>query len=677
VTGHKRNPESGTTRIGIDTGGTFTDIAVIDPAGRARVLKRPSTPSDPSIALLEAIQAVRAAGIDTANAVVVHGTTVATNALLERRGASTALITNAGFADLLEIGRQNRRYLYTFNPDRAQPLIDASRRYEVEGRLDWQGAEITPLDTATVESAVSALRAQGIESVAVCLLFSYLNPAHERAVGEILRAAGLPVSLSAEIAPEPREYERASTTVANAFVSPIMARYLRQVEAKVQVAGGLRVMQSNGGALTVREASDAAIKTVLSGPAGGLVASAHLARTLGIAKALTFDMGGTSTDVSILLNGRPGMVTASEISGMPIRTPMLDIETIGAGGGSLAFADAAGGLRVGPKSAGSDPGPVAYGKGECITVTDANLYLGRMARNLTLGGAVRLHYERVHTYMERLARTLGLDPVAAAMGILGIANSAMARALRRVSTVRGHDTHDAALICFGGAGGMHACALAGDLGMARIVVPRYPGAFSALGLAMADVRRDFVEQIGGRRDWDWSGAEIADLIAGIVRRLRHSAARAMAAEGGYVESLAVEMRYVRQSFSLPVELRSGGSLERLVADFHAAHHHRYGYADSREPVEAVAVRLSATAPVELAEHPWSGPAQAAKPVDVMEAVFTEGTVAMPVFRRAELALGQRIEGPALLIQDDATTLVEPGWSLETVFGGVIEICAGK
>ncbi len=224
MTGHKRNPESGTTRIGIDTGGTFTDIAVIDPAGRARVLKRPSTPSDPSIALLEAIQAVRAAGIDTANAVVVHGTTVATNALLERRGASTALITNAGFADLLEIGRQNRRYLYTFNPDRAQPLIDASRRYEVEGRLDWQGAEITPLDTATVESAVSALRAQGIESVAVCLLFSYLNPAHERAVGEILRAAGLPVSLSAEIAPEPREYERASTTVANAFVSPITGR---------------------------------------------------------------------------------------------------------------------------------------------------------------------------------------------------------------------------------------------------------------------------------------------------------------------------------------------------------------------------------------------------------------------------------------------------------------------
>lgn len=655
-------------RVGVDVGGTFTDFVLIGSDGRLEVFKRASTPADPSASVVAGLQEALAAGELTPGFALAHGTTVATNALLERRGAVTALITTAGFRDVLEIGRQARENLYSFHPARPRPLLPRERRLEVRERLDWRGEVMTELDSAQAAWLLDALQAQEVESLAVCFLFSYLNPAHERQVGQMARERGFAVSLSCEIAPEPREYERTSTTVANAFVAPVMAGYLGRLEERLRDlgAGSLRIMQSNGGALSAQEAAERAVATALSGPAGGVVAAAQIGREAGLDRLLTFDMGGTSTDVALIQGGRCPVVTTAELAGMPLRTPMLDIHTVGAGGGSLARLDAAGGLRVGPQSAGADPGPVAYGKGETLTVTDANVLLGRLPADVLLAGRLPLDGARVRAYFQKLAARLGRTPEAAALGIVDVANAAMARALRHISVERGHDPADFTLLSFGGAGGLHACALAEALGMPAVLVPRYPGAFSALGLALADVQREYVQALPLQAERvEWSSPAIWEALRQQFERLEHQAAEAMRREGiapgSWHSQRLLDLRYVGQSFDLRVPV-AAADLPATIAAFHTAHRARYGHADPREPVEAVAVRIVAVAALERPPLAVALPSSPGAPIGETEVLFAGGPQRTRLYAREALAPEQCIEGPALLLQPDATTLVEPGWS---------------
>ncbi|HLK61725.1 MAG TPA: hydantoinase/oxoprolinase family protein [Chthonomonadaceae bacterium] len=654
-------------RVGVDVGGTFTDFVFVSATGEVMVRKRPSTPHDPSESVLAGLQEAREEGILHPRFALVHGTTVATNALLERRGAKTALLTTAGFRDVLEIGRQHREHLYTFHPTKPLPLIPREQRYELSERVDWQGETLLPLDAGQADTLLDRLQQEGYASLGVCLLFSYLNPEHERTVGEKARQRGFSVSLSCEIAPEPREYERSATTAANAFVAPIMARYLGRLEARLQEAEGdsLRVMQSNGGALSAREAAERAIKTALSGPAGGIVAAAQIGTQAGYAHLLTFDMGGTSTDVALIQNGQCPIVTQGSLGGMPLRTPLLDIHTVGAGGGSLARVDAAGGLRVGPQSAGADPGPVAYGRGETLTVTDANLLLGRLPSDVRLGGRVPLDGTRVRSYFARFAAELGSTPEAAALGIVRVANAAMARALRHISTERGHDPTRFTLLSFGGAGGLHACGLADALGMTSILIPRFPGAFSALGLALADTRREFMQALpisprpGGLSQQDW------EALMPHFERLLAEAERVMADDGFAPDTWhaerSLDLRYVGQSFDLRVPLPAHANLNAALASFHALHLARYGHADAHEPVEAVAVRLVAVGSNPLPRLTVSMPSAPGEPIHHVALTTAEAQVSAPVFLRDSLAAGQTLQGPALILQTDATTYLAQRW----------------
>jgi N-methylhydantoinase A len=651
----------------VDVGGTFTDFVMLGADGCLTVQKRSSTPTDPAQSVVEGLRAARAAGLLDPGFALIHGTTVATNALLERRGAVTALITTEGFRDLLEIGRQARDSLYTFHPTRPVPLLPRDARATLRERVDWRGDVVTPLDAAEASALLDRLAAQGFESLAVCFLFSYLNPAHERRVGALARERGFAVSLSCEVAPEPREYERASTTAANAFVAPLMARYLNRLEARLREtgAGTFRVMQSNGGALSAREAADRAVKTVLSGPAGGVVAAAQVGSEAGFARLLTFDMGGTSTDVALVLDGQCPVVTTSTLAGIPLRTPMLDIHTVGAGGGSLARRDAAGGLRVGPQSAGADPGPVAYGRGDTLTVTDANLRLGRLPADVRLAGHVALDGERVRAHFAPFSAQLGCSPEEAALGILRVANAAMSRALRHISVERGYDPAEFALLSFGGAGGLHACALAESLGMQAILIPRFPGAFSALGLARADARREYVQALSASGPTDWAAPETGAGLALRYAELERAAERDMAAEGfapgrWHGERL-LDLRYVGQSFDLRVPLAGSGDLPATIAAFHAAHRARYGHADPREPVEAVAVRLLAVGRAERLSLQTAIAEAPGEAIGESEVYCDRGWQRAALYLRDHLAAGQEIRGPAVVVQSDATTLIEPGW----------------
>jgi N-methylhydantoinase A len=662
-------------RVGVDVGGTFTDFVYVSAEGHFQVEKRASTPSDPSEGVTAGIAEMQARSPFAPRFSVLHGTTVATNALLERRGAQTALLTTKGFRDMLEIGRQAREHLYTFHPTRPQPLLSRERCLEVQERLDQRGEVLTPLDAAQAVHLLDALVAQGVESIAICLLFSYLNPTHEQQLGALARERGFVVSLSCEVAPEPREYERASTTVANAFVAPVMARYLSRLETRLRAlgAGSLRIMQSNGGALSAQEAAGRAVATVLSGPAGGVAAAAQVGREAGLEHLLSFDMGGTSTDVALILAGRCPVVTTGALGGLPLRTPMLDIHTVGAGGGSLAWLDAAGGLRVGPQSAGASPGPVAYGRGDTLTVTDANLLLGRLPAQVRLAGRVPLDAERVRAYFVPFAARLKRTPEEAALGVAQVANAAMARALRHISVERGYDPAAFTLLSFGGAGGLHACALAEALGMASVLVPRFPGAFSALGLTLADVQREYVRSLPvASRPPDWTAAATWEALVAHFAALEAQAAQDMAAEGfgpeGWQGQRLLDLRYVGQSFDLRVPL-AGSDLSATIAAFHTAHRARYGHADPREPVEAVAARLIAVGTLPRPRLAPDLPAAPGAPLGETEVYFEGAWQSAALYARETLSAGQRIAGPAIVLQTDATTLLEPGWQGLTDPGG--------
>jgi N-methylhydantoinase A len=660
--------------LGIDVGGTFTDFVLVDGAGQVRIHKLLTSARDPSVAILQGIADLEA-GPETT---VVHGATVATNALLERRGARTALITTAGFCDLLEIGRQIRSELYALHPTRPAPLVPAHWRFELPERVDCHGAILVPLEADATDASVRQILDDGLESVAVCFLFSFLNPEHERRVRERIGVlCGEPkpmVSLSCEVLPEYREYERMSTTVINAYVAPLTSRYLTNLEKGLN-ARRLRIMQSNGGVISAEAARTLAARTALSGPAGGVVGAFEMARMAGFDQAITFDMGGTSTDVS-LCPGRIQETTEGTIAGLPLRLPIIDIHTVGAGGGSIARLDAGGALRVGPQSAGSDPGPVCYGRDDAreITVTDANLVLGRLDAEHFLGGRMALDLERARARMQDLARSMSLPLEAAAWGVIRVANSNMERAIRTISVERGHDPRRFTLVAFGGAGPLHACELATVLRIPRVLIPPHPGVLSALGMVMADVTKDYSQTV-------MLPAEKAD--TGTLERLfapLYEQARADLRLEGYTDDSvqllpALDMRYVGQSYELVVGIgaRGAGREEgRHVEDFHIAHRRRFSYASEREPVEIVNLRLKAigraTKP-RFSHRPATGLDPKAAHIGYKQVHFADdesSPAARPIFAalyaRERLAPGNIVVGPSVIFQLDTTTVIPPGWA---------------
>jgi N-methylhydantoinase A len=582
--------------------------------------------------------------------------TVATNALLERRGARTALVTTEGFRDVLEIARQNRPSLYDLTRDRPPALVPRELRFTVKERMGPEG-EISPLDEASVKAAISAIREAEVEAVAVCLLFAFMHPEHERRVGEALREAldGVHVSLSSEVLPEFREYERFSTTAADAYLAPKLAAYLKNLAGKVEDAGMPTplIMQSAGGVVGIENAVDDAAAFVLSGPAGGVVGAAYVGSLGGYRDLLTFDMGGTSTDVAPVIGGEVQTTTETVIAGVPLRVPMVDAHTVSAGGGSIAWADAGGALRVGPHSAGAEPGPAGYDKGgEEPAVTDANLFLGYLADRAELGGEVVLRRELSEEALERLGKKIGLNALETALGIVRVADAEMVRALRVISVERGLDPREFALLAFGGAGGMHACRLAEELGMETVLVPRAGGVLSALGLAISDLRRDYV------------GPYLANLADVNVRELKelfegmeNTAAKDL--EGPRYTRRA-DLRYRGQSFELTIEAEKPLEIDKLEECFHAAHERRYGYRMEDEPVELVNLRLTATVPVdkpELKEPPPEGEAEPGR----REANFDGEWQEVRVLDREQMGKGSEVVGPAIVEFRESTCVVRPGW----------------
>jgi N-methylhydantoinase A len=638
-------------RIGVDVGGTFTDlVALVD--GEITVVKVPSTPADQSLGVMSALDDV---GVDAARVrAFAHGTTVATNALLERSGARTAVLTTEGFRDVLEIARQTRPSLYDLTKPPPPPLVPRELRFVVRERVDPDG-EVVPLDAAGLDAAVEALRAADVEAVAVCFLFSFLDPAHERRAGEVLQSA-LPevqVSLSSDVLPEFREYERFSTTTADAYLSSRLTRYLRRLGDRLAAASlpAPLVMQSSGGVVDLDGAADRASACVLSGPAAGVVGAAYAGAASGYRDLLTFDMGGTSTDVALVIDGEVQATTAAVVAGIPIKHPMVDVHSVSAGGGSIAWADTGGALRVGPRSAGAQPGPAAYGLGgDEATVTDADLQLGYLSGGTRLGGEIVLDRERADAALERVGAPLGLSSTEAAMGIVAVAEAEMVRALRVISIERGFDPRDFTLLAFGGAGGMHACRLAEELGTRTVLVPRAAGVLSALGLAISELRRDYVAAFFADVT-TLDRARMDDAFAELETRARDDLAAPELRR-------AADLRYRGQSFELTV---AADDVDALRARFAAAHRRRYGFELQGEDVEVVSIRLTATVPVPgapVAAPPAGRAAEGRTRAASFDGVWHE----TPVHAADELGAGDRFAGPAIVEFAESTCVVRPGWS---------------
>jgi N-methylhydantoinase A len=621
---------------GVDIGGTFTDL-VLNTDGKLIIHKLLSTPHDPSQAMLNGLQAV--AGALSALQGVAHGSTVATNAILERRGARAAFITTQGFRDLLLIGRQNRPKLYELHPKLPPPLVPRERCYEVPERLDYTGAVLTPLDLPALDRVLDQIAAAEVEAVAVCLLYSFVNPAHEQAIRDRIaeRGFGWMVALSSEVLPEFREYERASATVLEAYVRPVMSRYVSRLQAALPVP--LRMMKSDGGVMDARHVESQAIQTALSGPAAGVIGAYHIAKLAGFDHIITLDMGGTSTDVALC----PGDLVRrpqSEIDGLPLRIRLLDIETVGAGGGSIARVDAGGALRVGPESAGADPGPIIYGRGgNMVTVSDANAALGRLDPDHFLGGRMTLDIAAAQNALAELGGKIGMDAQRTAEGILQIANANIERAVRRVSVERGYDPRDFTLVAFGGAGGLHACAVAERLGMTRILIPRYPGVLCAFGLLVADVTREYSRSVLTELN-EQTQAEIIRIVAEFISRVEADFSSQFV-RLNLTHSL--DMRYKGQAYEL-----NFSAAPPLDEYFHAAHERAYGYALRDRPIELVNVRVQAVGVVE-------------KPVIEPEPL-TPMQLSGRQYERETLTPGATFAGEALVHQLDATIYVAPGWS---------------
>jgi N-methylhydantoinase A/oxoprolinase/acetone carboxylase beta subunit len=632
-------------RIGVDAGGTFTDFIVFYDDGRPMAtFKMRSDPRAPAEVILAGIE--RAAG--KIKAEVVHGSTVATNALLERKGTRTAFVTTAGFEDLIEIGRQNRAELYNLMPAPRRLLVDREMCFGVKERVYFDGSIALKPSAAEWKRVASRLKRSGAKSVAVCFLHAYQNPTNERAAAKALAREGVYLCTSHEISPEIREYERGSTTLVNAYVGPLMEKYLSQLERSPQ-GRRIQIMQSNGGFLSARDARKQAVRTVLSGPAGGLVGALETARASGFKQVLGFDMGGTSTDVS-LVDGVARHTTEASLDGYPIRVPMLDIHTVGAGGGSIARVDAGGLLRVGPESAGADPGPACYGTGTEATVTDAHVVLGRIGAEQLLGGAMTIDTDRAAAAVDRIAQRLKIDRAAAAAGILRVANANMERAIRVVSVERGHDPRDFALVAFGGCGGLHACEIAQELGIRTVIVPEYAGALSALGMLMADAVRDYAAGVLGRRD-------IEKMFVALERRARREARGAL--PSAEIERTA-DLRYRGQSYELNVPWNQGDPAQL----FHREHEKIYGYANADRDVEIVTIRVRARTVLEKPKLIRSASAKPGLPkqrrIWIADLKKTGGWKKIDVWKREHLTDRSK-QGPALVLDYGSTTLVPAAW----------------
>jgi N-methylhydantoinase A len=671
--------------IGIDTGGTFTDLVLVEPtAGRWVYHKVPTLTADPAAGILDGIRellaqaAVAAADVEF----LVLGTTLATNAVLEGKWAKTGLITTEGFRDVIELARQ-RRPDY-FNLDKVKPRPPASRdcRFEVAERVAVDGQVVRALDEAAVRAAAVALQAAGVQSVAICFLHAYQNPAHEQRAREIVESVwpAATVCASHEVLAEFREFERFASTLVNASLMPVMATYLDRFDSGVRalgVPGSPRVMQSNGGAVTPAAVKRLPINTFFSGPAGGVIGSARLGQRIDQPNLITFDMGGTSTDVCLIKAGEPAKKSQREMAGFPVRTRTLDLHTIGAGGGSIAWIDAGGLLKVGPRSAGAYPGPAAYGRGGTeATVTDANVVLGRLSPHSLLGGRMKMHPERAHAAIGALADKLGVDPVRASAGVIEIVNVNMMGALRVISIEQGEDPRDFALVAFGGAGPLHAVEVAAAMGMRHVLVPARPGLLSAEGLLQADQRGDF----SLTRLLTLEAAQLP-AIAGGFAELRRRGELWLAEEQVRgqvpVADWSADLRYVGQSFELVLPLADGhldaAAMAALVQAFHARHREYYGYDIPDQPVELVNLRLALTVP--RRRPAFAAPAAPEVVAAARREVWfpATGYVDTPVHDRAGLAAGSAFAGPAIIEQMDATTVVPPGAQVQLDSAGNMHI----
>jgi len=673
-----------TLRVGIDTGGTFTDCVFLR-AGCLHILKVFSTPRQPADAIEKALAEILAAehvsrpepsGFGTLE--LSHGTTVGTNSLLERKGARIALVTTAGFEDVLVIGRQARPRLYDFFVTLPPLLVPARRRIGVVERIGAGGRVVQALTPAEVQRVVAQVKRSRPQAVALCLLFSFANPDHERRLTRSLRQAGFLVSAAHEIHPEFREYERTATVTANAYLVPVLGRYLEELDrrlARPEVSGRglpalsvvhprqstpIRVMQSSGGTISARVAAAQPVRTILSGPAGGVVGARYVAALAGYDRLISFDMGGTSTDVA-LIDGALQTTNEGSLAGLPLAVPMLDIHSVGAGGGSIAWFDRGGALRVGPQSAGADPGPICYGKGTAPTVTDAHLILGRLDPKQFLGGTWLLDASRTRRWMEKAIAARAISSVEEfAAGILAVANATMEKAIRVISVERGYDPRRFTLVAFGGAGGLHACALAAALGIPRVLVPKFPGALSALGILRSDVVKDYVRtlllpvanEVRLRKLLERHFAELERQAVAALRQEGFADARQR-------RQRSLDLRYRGQAYELTLPYG-----KNFVAAFHRAHQRRYGYADPARAVEVVNVRLRAVGLIQkpaLERQPRAGGSPQAAWYKRVRVSFPEGALATDFYVRERLRAGNHLRGPAVIAEYSATTLVPPGW----------------
>ncbi len=659
-------------RIAIDTGGTFTDCVWIE-SGRLRMLKVFSTPADPSQAIVDALQKIAAEG----DVILLHGTTVGTNTLLECKGARTALVTTKGFEDAIEIGRQARPKLYDFFFDRIEPLVPKELRFGLHERTASDGEVLTEPTSQELRALAETVSAAQPQSIAISLLFSFANPKNEEAIAKALKPLAVPLSISHQILPEFREYERTSTVVINAYLQPVMQRYLENLErrARDSEAGSRKpkagsrifVMQSSGGITALSTAAREPVRTVLSGPAGGVVGAVTTARASGFDRIIAFDMGGTSTDVS-LVEGEIKTATDAQIAGLPVSVPMLDIHTVGAGGGSLARFDAAGVLRVGPESAGADPGPICYGRGTQPTVTDANLLLGRLQPTRFLGGDFTLDLDRTRRitqeFLKQQGSRLTLDQFAA--GVIRVVNATMEKAIRVVSIERGRDPRHFALVAFGGAGGLHAGALAEALSIPHVIVPAFPGALSALGILASDVVKDYSRTVL----WRASGKVPTEQLNREFAVLEKTAAkdfREEAWQGSPRYHRRVDLRYRGQGYELNIPLT-----RNLLRDFQQEHHRRYGYTHPNREVELVTLRLRAVvkSPAsQVGKVSRVGKGTPARPgraklgrlsSPTSPVLFDTKKLPTKIYDRADLQPGRQYSGPAIITEYSATTVIPPG-----------------
>jgi N-methylhydantoinase A len=655
-----------TPLLAVDTGGTFTDLVLLLD-GEIRTLKIPSTPEDPAQAVLDGIREILGESEDF---LLLHGSTVATNALLERRGARVVLVTNEGFEDVIEIGRQDRPQLYALVGHRLPPLVERDDRLGMPGRLGPDGEVVAPLSPDRLGTIADEVRSRDADAIAISLLHSYANPEHERVVADAIRR-GLgpdhpPLSVSSDLVPEFREYERTSTTVMNAYVAPVMDRYLGRL-AREAGAERVTIMGSNGGALPIERARSEPVHTVLSGPAGGVVGALVWARRAGHDSVLSFDMGGTSTDVS-LCPGRPLRTREFSIGGQPAAIPVIDIHTVGAGGGSIARIDAGGALRVGPRSAGARPGPICYGNGgRQVTVTDAHVWLGRLPATAFLGGSRSLDRDAVAAPLQEIADALGGSLDDAAEGILAVADTAMERALRVISVERGYDPVDFAVVAFGGAGALHVAELTHRLGARKALVPPDPGLLSAYGMLASPVTRETSRTVL----LDTASSDIHQRVHAVLNELEHEARSAMLAEGNAADDLVadrrVDARYRGQSFEL------GVPEEGWVEAFHAAHEERYGYRRDETPVEAVTLRVVVSAPAAEVVEARLAEATAAPATTTATVVHGGARHDAVTVWRHELLAGHQIAGPAIVQEYSGTTWVPPEWHLRVDRWGILHL----